>query len=229
MNIYEEIYPLCEVRDDHRNLHSISNRGQFLIDLFQRYELEYEIVDYFHPYQLITNFLLKGDSDKFLCAHYDVANTKVDNANDNSASIINALAYKLEDPKMNVWITDIEEFGGMGADLASHYMSKNNIPCDWVLNLELTGYGRFAIVDMVENKLTYGLDTVFNPSKVPVPFNDSMIFRQNGYDSKVITMCPELGYTKHLFDCHTERDTVDKINIDDMKDFVSKLHILTNS
>jgi len=91
--IYNELEKFCKVRDKDRK--SYSNRAKFLVELLTRLGIEHKVIrtkstrygKYFY------NIYCFGDSDKYLCAHYDVVDITSDNANDNSASVINAIAY----------------------------------------------------------------------------------------------------------------------------------------
>jgi len=88
------------------------------------------------------NIYIKGSSDKMIMAHHDVMNVKSDNCNDNSASVINAIACKTLMPELNVAITDGEETGGIGASRAAEKINEGvfgNI--EFVLNFELTALG----------------------------------------------------------------------------------------
>jgi hypothetical protein len=66
-----------------------------------------------------------------------------------------------------------------------------------------------------------------------MPFNDSVIFRRNGIDSVVINQTTTLmKKNKHtvgqrylfrlllIYNCHSNRDTVETIDTMDMKEFV---------
>ena len=75
-------------------------------------------------------------------AHHDIANPSIDNANDNSASCINAIALKLLVPELNVVLLDGEEHGGIGSQRLSEKINSGDFgSIEWVLNLELTGKG----------------------------------------------------------------------------------------
>ena len=67
----------------------------------------------------------------------------------------------------------------------------------------------------------------FDCDIVRVPFNDSVIFRANGFDSIVINPLPRKEDGKLdmsvLFRCHSMADSVDKISIEDMKVFTEEV------
>jgi hypothetical protein len=77
-------------------------------------------------------------------------NARIDNANDNSASVINVIATKKLRPNVHAVIVDGEEYGGIGESYIDKQIKKGNFGnIDWVLNFELTGKGgkRFFIGD----------------------------------------------------------------------------------
>jgi hypothetical protein len=167
-------------------------------------------------------------------------NPSIDNANDNSASVINAIATKLLKPEITVVLLDGEEVGGLGAyHLSEEILSGDFGEVEWILNLELTGRGgsTFFIGDY-PGKLQDHIKGIFNCPIVSTPFNDSVIFRKNGIDSVVINPLPILEegtspvmwedrYLDYnmLFNCHTKRDTIDTINTEDMQKFVEEVII----
>lgn len=227
--IYEEIYNFCKVRDIDR-VH-YSNRIQFLTALLDRLGIQHKVVrtkslryrKYFY------NIYCFGSSDKFLCAHYDVVDPKADNANDNSASVINCIAYKVMNPSVNILILDGEEppFMGAGSRLAAQYLKKNNIPVKWIFNLELTGLGKTFFIDNYDTVLSQGIKKLFPDVFVtPTPFNDSFLFRNYGIPSNVTTVCNEVDGKpdfSHLYVSHSPKDSVDKMSIEDMKAFVENV------
>jgi len=212
----------------------------------QEKEIQKEIGNNFH------NIYLPGSSPYMIIAHHDIVNPSADNANDNSASVINCLAYKLINPSINVVITDGEEppSGGAGAKQLSKKIKEDyfgNIT--GVLNLELTGVGgeNFFIGNYPGNLYNKLID-IFDPIVVDTPFNDSATLRSNGIDSVVVTTVPiikkedikhkgygfrpinreiDLGENEMdfsiLYRSHTKEDSVDKISIEDMKSFVEKI------
>jgi hypothetical protein len=228
--VYNEIYNFCKVRDLNRKQYS--NRAKFLVELLTRLGIEHKIVrtkslrynKYFY------NIYCFGNSDKFLSAHYDVVNINVDNANDDSASVINCIQYKLMNPSVNLLILDGEEppFMGSGSTYAAKYLKANNIPVKWIFNLELTGVGKTFFIDNANTQLSTCIQSKFPEAIVTgTPFNDAMIFRQFGFQSNVVTTInltedgkPDMGV---LYHSHGPMDSVDKMSIEDMKNFVEKV------
>jgi hypothetical protein len=60
-------------------------------------------------------------------SHHDVNNHRIDNANDNSASVINAIMIKKLLPSINVILLDGEEFGGIGSQRVSEQINKGKL------------------------------------------------------------------------------------------------------
>jgi Zn-dependent M28 family amino/carboxypeptidase len=165
-------------------------------------------------------------------AHHDVNNHKIDNANDNSASVINAIMIKKLRPEINVVLLDGEECGGLGSQRLSEQINKGDFgDIEWVLNLELTGRGgKYFFIGDYPGELSTHIKSLFDCPIVRTPYNDSVTFRKNGIDSVVINPIPPLneGETScvkwddetyldfsMLRNCHSERDTIDTINVND--------------
>jgi hypothetical protein len=167
------------------------------------------------------NLYLKGSSDKMLMAHHDVVNVKVDNANDNSASVINAIALKTMMPELNVAITDGEETGGIGAERAAKKIKEGHFgDIDFVLNFELTAVGgkNFFIEDYKQSNLYQRIERLFpGVETLFTPFHDGIILRKYGVDSIVINPLPRLPDGKLDYKllqlCHSTKDNMSIVNI----------------
>ena len=227
--LYNKIYDFCKVR----NFGSVYSNGdkptprvQFLMDLLQSENIDYELDTYQSRGTTCYNLILKGDSDRMIVAHHDIVNPNIDNANDNSASVINAIMIKKLMPHINVVLLDGEEYGGLGSQRVSEQINEGYFgTIDWVLNLELTGKGgdTFFIGDY-RGVLFDHIKSIFDCVVYKTPFNDSVVFRKNGIDSCVINPLPTLtngnmDYSM-LYNCHSSKDTIDTISVDDMKEFV---------
>jgi hypothetical protein len=170
-------------------------------------------------------------------AHHDIVNPNIDNANDNSASVINAIMIKKLMPKINVVLLDGEECGGLGSQRVSDQINDGYFnTIDWVLNLELTGRGgKYFFIGDYPGKLSNHIKSIFDCPITNTPYNDSVTFRKNGIDSVVINPIPPLNEGKTssvkwnddtyldfsmLYNCHSSKDTIDTIDINDMKEFV---------
>ena len=252
--IYNQIYDFCKVR----NLGSVfentdvpTPRVEFLLELLEKEGVSYEIDRYKKTFNFLEeqtdvwcyNIILRGNSDKMLVAHHDVANHEIDNANDNSASVINAIALKKMLPNIHVVLLDGEEFGGIGAQRVSEQINKGDFgDISFVLNLELSGKGgkQFFVGDVGEfpSILHEKIKSQFPCPTVSTPFNDSVVFRRNGIDSCVINPLPSTDNIwplsraifegrqldmSMLYHCHTPKDTIDTIDPNDMKEFTEEV------
>ena len=233
--MYEEIYNLCEVKNVGSVLQNEAGhptpKVRWISDFLASKDLEFEVQEFPIKGGSGYNIILTGSSGKWVTCHHDIVNPESDNANDNSCSIINAIALKLKAPHINVAILDGEEFGGLGSEYLSYQMRQGHYGVvTWILNLELTGIGgkEFLICSSnLDKPLSQRVRTMFECDIVNVPFNDSVIFRANGFDSIVINPLPrkedgELDMSI-LFRCHSMEDSVDKISTEDMKTFTEEV------
>ena len=237
--MYHKIYDFCKIRNFggvYSNGNKPTPRVQFLIQLLESEGINYELDTYQSKGNTCYNLILKGDSDRMVVAHHDIVNPNIDNANDNSASVINAIMIKKLMPKINVVLLDGEECGGLGSQRVSDQINDGYFnTIDWVLNLELTGKGgKYFFIGKYPGKLTDHIKSIFDCPITNTPYNDSVTFRKNGIDSVVINPIPPLNEGKSsvkwdndtyldfsmLYNCHSSKDTIDTIDINDMKDFV---------
>jgi hypothetical protein len=238
--MYNKIYDFCKVR----NFGSVYSNGdkptprvQFLMDLLQSENIDYELDTYKSRGNNCYNLILKGDSNRMVVAHHDIVNPNIDNANDNSASVINAIMIKKLMPHMNVVLLDGEECGGLGSQRVSDQINEGYFgKIDWVLNLELTGRGgKYFFIGNYPGVLSNHIKSIFDCPITNTPFNDSVTFRKNGIDSCVINPIPPLNEDKTscvkwndntyldysmLYNCHSSKDSINTISVDDMKEFV---------
>lgn len=237
--MYDKIYDFCKVK----NIGSVYKNGirptprvDFITSLLTDLGLSYEIDQFeINDSTLGFNIILRGESTRIITAHHDIVNPEIDNANDNSASVINAIATKLLRPEITVILLDGEEVGGLGSQRAADQINAGKLgEVEWVLNLELTGRGgNTFFIGNYPGKLSDHIRGIFECPIINTPFNDSVVFNRNGIDSVVINPLPILTEgTSHvkwgensldyqmLFNCHTRHDTLDTISIDDMKVFV---------
>ena len=236
--IYHEIYNFCKVRNVgtifENEIGTLPPRAQWLVTMLEELDIDFEIDEFPALGTSGWNIILRGTSSKWVSAHHDIVNPESDNANDNSCSVINAICLKLLKPEINVVILDGEEFGGLGARRMSNRMDMGDYGVvDYILNLELTGIGgRSFFVGQAGSDGVLGkrvADLFPDSGKEYVPFNDSLIFRMRGYDSIVINPLPILENGELDMDilmlCHSLEDSVDKISIEDMKEFTEEVLI----
>lgn len=236
--MYNKIYDFCKVR----NFGSVYSNGdkptprvQFLMQLLESEDIDYELDTYQSRSTTCYNLILKGESNRMVVAHHDISNPNIDNANDNSASVINAIMIKKLMPHINVVLLDGEECGGLGSQRASEQINEGYFgQIDWVLNLELTGKGgKYFFIGNYPGKLSDHIKSIFDCPITNTPYNDSVTFRKNGIDSCVINPIPPLNEGKSqvkwddntyldysmLYNCHSSKDTIDTISVDDMREF----------
>ena len=238
--MYNKIYDFCKVRNlggTYSNSNEPTPRVEFLMQLLESEGIDYELDTYQSRGNTCFNLILKGDSDRMVVAHHDIVNPNIDNANDNSASVINAIMIKKLMPHINVVLLDGEECGGLGSQRVSDQINDGYFgTIDWVLNLELTGKGgKYFFIGNYPGKLSDHIKSIFDCPITNTPYNDSVTFRKNGIDSVVINPIPPLNEGKTssvkwdddtyldfsmLYNCHSSKDTIDTIDILDMKEFV---------
>jgi hypothetical protein len=177
--ILESLKDFCKVRNLGTALENSaepSPRARFIMDLCERVGITYEI-DYFvsggcHYH----NIVLRGNSARMVIAHHDIVNIESENANDNSASVINAILLKKLVPEVHVVITDGEEVGFAGSSrLAGQIKNGSFGSIEWVLNLELSGRGgrNFMIGDYA-GELTDRIKEMFGPPVKRTPGSDCL-------------------------------------------------------
>jgi hypothetical protein len=250
--MYSKIYEFCKVKNlgtANRNGLEKTPRLLWIIKLLESNNIEYIIDEWGTEQNKFYNIILPGNSGKFVTAHHDIVNPAADNANDNSASIINAIMTKINSPSTTVILLDGEEIGGKGSQRASDKINSGEYGnCDWVLNFELTGKGgAHFFIGNYENGLSEHIKGIFNCPVVQTPFNDSVIFNNNGIISTVINPLPPLDKEESmiksflrrtpeilshdgtpldfsiLYNCHSMRDSLDTIDPKDMQEFVEKV------
>lgn len=219
--IYNKIYEFCSTRNKGGSLSngvSPTPRVLFILKLLKSEGIEYKLDIFTKDNYKNTNFyniILRGSSTKMIVAHHDIVNPHIDNANDNSASVINAIALKKLRPNINVVLLDGEEMGGIGSNRLGQQVKDNKFgQIDWILNFELTGRGgkNFFIGDY-PGKLSNHIINLFNCPIMNTPYNDSVTLRKYGIDSTVINPAPTL---------EIEDDEIE--DIDDYEDFLNNLY-----
>lgn len=237
--MYHKIYDFCKVRNEgniFQNSDVPTPRVQFLFELIKSEGIDVVLDKFETSGTYGYNIIMKGTSDRMVVAHHDIVNPYIDNANDNSASCINAIMIKKLMPHINVVLLDGEECGGIGSQrLSNQILNGDFSKIDWVLNLELTGKGgKHFFIGNYPGKLHEHIKSIFDCPVVNTPYNDSVTLRRNGIDSCVINPLPPLNEGTSnvkwnettyldfslLWNCHSKRDTIDTISVDDMKEFV---------
>jgi hypothetical protein len=238
--ILESLNEFCEVRNTgraHENGPEPTPRVLFITGLLEKIGIPYEIDEFECFDTKLYNVVMRGTSNRMVIAHHDVVNINSQNANDNSASVINAIYLKSLVPELNVVITDGEEVGFKGAKhLGKRIMDGDFGEIEWVLNIELSGKGgKHFMIGSHEGALTEHIKHLFNPPIVQTPGSDCYGLIQYGIDTNVINPLPlltegetseiecENGYLDNSswWLCHSDDDTLDKISMADMEEFVT--------
>lgn len=195
---YNVIYDFCKVRNKGtamvNGVHEYPPRVIFIIDLLESMGLNYTVDTFLYKGNNLHNIYLKGTSNKWVMAHHDVCNHTTDNANDNSASVINAIGLKTLRPDINIALVDGEEPPLMGAG-SSHFAEQfknGTISVDWVLNLELSGSGGTNFfIGNYKTELTNKIKDKFGCAVMNVPFNDaSILINKANINAALINPCP---------------------------------------
>jgi hypothetical protein len=244
-DILNSIFDFCKVRNKgpvYSNGTKKSPRVEFILSILDKNGISYELDEFEIPHYSCRGFniILKGENKRMVIAHHDIVNPNSDNANDNSASVINAIYLKSILPEVNVVITDGEEFGFLGAKRLAKQIKEGRFgEIEWVLNLELTGKGgiNFFIGDY-GGKLSEKIKNLFNPPTIKTPGNDCIPLISMGIDTSVINSLPLLKEGKSLLEnengfldigilrkCHSEKDSIDDISVEEMKFFVENILI----
>jgi hypothetical protein len=231
--ILNKIYDFSKVKETFETISTCPKRMKFIIDLLNELNIENFIdvhqgkiaSDFSFDDEIIRNVICPGTSNKMVIAHYDILNWESDNANDNSASIINLIALKYLRPDIHVVFTDYEEFGCVGVEYLTDYIRKNKIK--WVLNLELTGLGENLISSNYNNGSLFRKISKFNPIiDFDLKRNDGRRLTELGIQAETICLCPIINEKldfSHFDKCHKESDSIDTIKIKDMKNFVENI------
>lgn len=239
--IINEIHSFCKVRNYGnalRNTESPTPRVQFLLHLIEKNDIPYELDIFEERGKYFYNIIMAGNSGRMVIAHHDIANPDSDNANDNSASVINAIALKKISPQTHVVLTDGEEVGLIGSTRLGEQIIRGKFgKIDWVLNIELSGRGgkNFMIGDN-DGNLTKMIVEKFNPPVYKTPPSDCVPLINLGIDTNVINPLPllleggsditngEIHLDNSLwYFCHSDMDSIDKISTEDMVDFVNNV------
>jgi hypothetical protein len=240
--ILESINEFCQVRNTgraHENGPEPTPRVVFITCLLEKIGIPYEIDEFECFDTKLYNVVMRGTSNRMVIAHHDVVNINSENANDNSASVINAIYLKSLVPELNVVITDGEEVGFKGAKhLGKRIMDGDFGEIEWVLNIELSGKGgKHFMIGSHEGGLTEHIKGLFNPPMVQTPGSDCYGLMQYGIDTNVINPLPlltegktsEIEHENGYLDnsswwlCHSDEDTLDKISMRDMEEFVTEV------
>lgn len=246
--ILNKIYEFCSIKEDTNTCYRndiYSNRLTFLISLLNDLEIPHFVNDFDNKIETYykngtstslysNNLIMEGNSNLLLIAHHDIRNPDSENANDNSASILNAIALKYLYPNITVVLTDMEESDCEGVKI----LKSNLINKFWgigkpfkkeiihVVNLELTGVGEKIGISGYKRGhggdcLTNIIQINFLVKEIVLPENECWYLKC--FDSECISLYNVIDGVddfSHFKNCHNMDDSVDKINVDNMERFV---------
>jgi len=210
-------------------------RKQTILDFLEQEGIEYETDSFFlkgerksHA-RMFSNIYCKGNSSIYLVAHYDTVTPSL-SANDNTASVINAIAIKKALPWVNIAFLDGEEAPCLGKGstrMAEKILSDELVKPSMVLNLELTGRGQnWYVGTRGTDSLIKSLHSFKEVSLISTPFSDTDRFLEKGIPSIVLFTIPEKKGkhdTEIMYYCHTKKDNITNINFIDMGIFVTTM------
>ena len=191
-NIYDKIFEYCSIpgKPATKNGFIVPPRVKKIERMLSEAGIQYTLESFMG--RTFNNFFYNiycvGKSSLCFTAHHDITGAS-EAANDNSASIINLIALKMNRPDATVVFTDGEEVGGIGAELLSKDVVQGAFPnIESILNLELTGLGgkRFfiekvragsKIADLIKNMPQFNFGTGIPIPEISPPFNDAVVFR----------------------------------------------------
>jgi hypothetical protein len=216
---HNEIFDFLKSKNDEERYNWIVNKLTELNIPFDTSTFQGEKYD-----RTFTNIYLRGSSDKWIMAHYDTVRPEF-SANDNSASVINAIRIKTLVPEINVAIVDGEEppYMGLGSTQFAKEVGMGIIKCKWVLNLELTGVGDQICLGQRQQGELKSLFHNYRDGfeEIYVPFSDSDILDKYKIPNVVLFTLPkdESGQSIHeyIWYCHTKKDHPGILTTDTME------------
>lgn len=178
-------------------------------------------------HEFVNFYVLPRGSRVWVMAHHDVVIKEAHNANDNTASVVNAILYRLDHPQVGVALTDGEEPPHLGAG-ARQFAKRFGSSKPRVINLELTGKGGWGAAgvsgdrsEVQKHFLGKGVNQHL------VPFSDATILHDAGIDCTCIFTCTDPNTKKMhhglMSNMHSHRDHLSTVSTSDMADFRSNL------
>jgi len=202
-----------------------SVRLQWLESTCKNLGIQYDLDDFTNNNCKFTNMYLKGSSNMFFSAHYDIFDINSDNANDNSASVINLLVLKKLAPNINVLLFDGEEPPFFGAG-SSHFTFNMYKKPKFILNLELTGYGDEILISNYSNGYLFNtFIEQYDAVEYKFPFNDATIIKKikPNIEIETIVLRPKELDPVHFHNIHSKKDSINTINTSHMENLVNQV------
>jgi|GEM_PF-5462281 len=245
--ILNSVYDFCKIRekeqwDELLEKNIEPERFKFLTNYISELGIPFNVDKWAYSYKgtfwdyeyNFRNIVMPGESNVYFMAHYDVWNIKSDNANDNSASVFNLIALKSICPRANVVLVDGEEpaFFGKGSTRLAENLINTKYSKIKVINLDITGIGKDILVSNYSNgELSRNFVNIVDATVYSFPFNDAISFKTVNPNIEcecvVLANKTENGIdTRHFGDIHSSRDSVDKLEINNMHNLVTKLETI---
>lgn len=154
----------------------------------------------------IYNF---GDSNIYLCAHYDVVNYKFCYL-DNTISVFILMFLKKKYKELNIILTDKEEPPHLGLGIKNFLQNikKKSI----IFNLDVLGGGEWLAYDSICNNLF--LKKIMDDFSVyceSMPYSDGLILTREKFNTATISSINKDRTRNFWSYCHTERDDLNNI------------------
>lgn len=215
-DIYEKIFEYCKIlgKPANKNGFIVPKRVKAIQQMLSDAKISYTLESFMGRdfKNFYYNIYCTGNSSLCFTAHHDITGAS-EGANDNSASVINMIALKMNRPEANIVFLDGEEVGGIGSNLFAKDMKDGGFPkIKSILNLELTGLGgkRFfiekqensVISKLIKEMHQFDFDKGIPIPEITPPFNDAVIFREHNIDAITINPLPPLlpnGMTREAF------------------------------
>ena len=201
---------MCNTRD----------RVGALYGILRDHEISYETISFKGCGRKFTNiYVAPRSGNLWLMAHHDVVFKDLENANDNTASILNAIEVYMRCRDIGLAFTDGEEPPAMGAGAR---MFATTYPKARVINLELTGIGGWENVGIMRKSSPLYYDAYpLIGCDCHAPMNDASVLVGSGVDAICLFTCmrDDMLDGEMVSACHTARDSIDRISEHDMVSF----------
>ena len=276
LTAYEHLRNMCKnVRNESNSgsgfINPITPRLEYIMKSLASMGISYEL-DVFEAHNgelsnnsnKLANVIVHFESEinnidtTIFSAHHDIANSKSENCQDNTASVCNLLELcsllqntPKENLKENVIIafTDCEEVGGRGMTRLVKNIKKYEEQSVMIYSLELSANGRnYWIEGVHKDNERIPLNLMFTTLQdsmlegelnvVSTPYNESVNARRAGLEACCIGILSDTdmeavksqGYCGTWGLCHSKDDTFERsANMNDMKHFnKTLLRMITN-
>ena len=249
---------MCKLKADFSSFNPrpnpITSRVQYIIDQLTKMKVGFEIdmfeADYPFSFEPTANrfvnvivrfkaFRGKSNDTVIFMAHHDVKVLRIQNAQDNTASVCNLveLCQILKGKRLRrnivVCFTDAEEVGLLGAKrLAESIVEGDFGKVLYAINLELSGLGSrwFAGAYKEISKALLMRCQEMGATILQIPPSDSLEMEHKGIKSICVGILPESDlkgqHPRTWLLCHKRTDTIKKTSKQDMSIFVNEVLLM---